>query len=335
MQTKETIQKIIKMYEDGATPKQIAPFFNLSHQHIYGLVNKYGKPRNVYEAQNLKNSYITREYLENLCLEYPNSTHKNLAKIIGINTHTLIKLMRTVGFRRTSTEISNVMSGVYSRGIDENYFETIDTEEKAYIIGMLAADGHICSTNNGICLQLNDEDVIEKISKILNLNYKTRKNNKTGNNYFLMRKSNWKWKQDLISHGIVEKKSLILAFPTTIPEHLMRHFIRGYFDGDGSISLCINKKTGRKTPQMSVVSSISFLEGLKKIIFDNIGAKLTITNKGKYYTTSWGGIHVTKKFYDYLYKDSTIFMDRKKLKFEQILLNWKTTQADYTNLHIH
>lgn len=40
---------------------------------------------------------------------------------------------------------------------------------------------------------------------------------------------------DLSKHGCVPNKSLILKFPTTLPNELVNDFIRGYFDGDGSV----------------------------------------------------------------------------------------------------
>lgn len=46
---------------------------------------------------------------------------------------------------------------------------------------------------------------------------------------------------DLCKHGCVPNKSLILTFPRTIPDNLIHHFIRGYFDGDGSVFI-LNKK---------------------------------------------------------------------------------------------
>lgn len=132
------------------------------------------------------------------------------------------------------------------KNYNENYFDIIDTPQKAYFLGLLYADGcisHTTRTSGSICyimaiaLQEDDKYVLEKFRIEME-----RPNNLLfirGNDHrkakFCFTVSGEKIHHDLEKHGCVERKSLILQFPTTVPEELMSHFIRGYFDGDGCI----------------------------------------------------------------------------------------------------
>ena len=117
-------------------------------------------------------------------------------------------------------------------------FEIIDTEEKAYWLGFLYADGSVSSTDNRIELGLAEKDLnhIEKFKEFIGIPNKISYRPQTKSYRYSFKSI--PCKEDLIKHGCVPKKSLILKFPTEeqVPEHLIRHFIRGYFDGDGWFS---------------------------------------------------------------------------------------------------
>ena len=118
-------------------------------------------------------------------------------------------------------------------------FETIDTEEKAYWLGFLYADGSVGSTDNRIELGLAEKDLkqIEKFKNFIGIPNKISYR-ATSKSYRYTFKS-IPCKTDLIKQGCVPKKSLILKFPTKeqVPQDLIKHFIRGFFDGDGCISI--------------------------------------------------------------------------------------------------
>lgn len=107
------------------------------------------------------------------------------------------------------------------------------------------ADGYIVKYKNGqhtIGLCALDKEVIEKFLKSINCNMpiheRVRPNGKIA--YYVVLTSKTMF-HDLESHGCIENKSLVLKFPLTIPDNLINHFIRGLFDGDGSVYI-LNKK---------------------------------------------------------------------------------------------
>jgi hypothetical protein len=142
--------------------------------------------------------------------------------------------------------------------LNHSYFENIDTEEKAYFLGFLFADGGVAENSNRISLNINDIEILYKFADALKLTkgfYKNPSHKKAITINF----SSIKMKNDLISLGCVPKKSLILKFPNSnqVPDNLIRHFIRGYFDGDGHIYVKNN------IFQFGIMSSKLFCEELK------------------------------------------------------------------------
>lgn len=190
-----------------------------------------------------------------------------------------------------------------------NNFEKIDTEEKAYWLGFLYADGSVSSKENKIELGLAEKDYkqIEKFRTFMNINNKIsyRKATKA---YRMSFRSD-KCKADLINKGCVPRKSLILKFPTEeqVPRELIRHFIRGYFDGDGWFS---------NTPscfQVGIIGTEDFIKGFLNYV-ENINTENTIfkvnrENGAKRYV--FGAYQDVYNFLNWLYKDANIYLDRK------------------------
>lgn len=209
---------------------------------------------------------------------------------------------------------------IYSRKSNVNnlIFSKIDTEEKAYWLGFLYADGNVGFDESKninrveIGLKESDHEHLIKFTKFLDSQkeIKFRKSTKSCRIMF----SSKSMCEDLIKLGCVPKKSLILKFPTydQVPKILMRHFIRGYFDGDGCLSL--SKKSSTFT--VSVIGTKEFLTGiLNEMNIKNLG----VMKKDKRHKNNTFYIRFKiKEGFDFLkqiYSDSIIFLDRKKELF--------------------
>lgn len=216
------------------------------------------------------------------------------------------------------------------RGIDiyskkskvNNYaFETIDTEEKAYWLGFMYADGSVSAYKSSkrieLSLQEEDKDHLYKFARFLDYRgeLKYREKQKAYRIHF----GSEKMYRDLIRNGCVEKKSLILTFPSEeiVPKHLQRHFIRGYFDGDGCLSLHLNKSfVFRKN--VSILGTKEFLDGIISILpfkpeKADLIKKCRNNDSNNYYFQLRKDDSL--KFLDYIYKDSNIYLSRKYLKY--------------------
>lgn len=215
---------------------------------------------------------------------------------------------------------------------NEDYFEKIDTEDKAYWLGFLFADGNVIKVKNQYRIQfrVDDKEVIEKFIKSINGNMSVK--SYTGNRtipYYGVYLTSEKMFNDLCKHGCIPNKSLVLKFPTTVPNYLKRHFIRGYFDGDGSVF--INQKKWIKTPKTNptvcyyskigicICGTLEFLTEMSKI------GNLNISKEHRRSTNCWvlrsSDQKIIKKFYYYLYLHSTVYLSRKKKIFEDFYQN--------------
>ena len=190
-----------------------------------------------------------------------------------------------------------------------HHFEIIDTEEKAYWLGFLYADGSVGSSEAKIELGLAEKDVkhIEKFRNFIGINNKISYREKTKSYRYSFRSQSCK--EDLIKQGCIPKKSLILKFPTAdqVPLKLIKHFIRGYFDGDGwftNTDSCF---------QVGLIGTEDFIKGfldnIENINKDNKIFNVHREDGAKRYIFS--AYQDVLNFLNWIYKDANIYLDRK------------------------
>lgn len=188
-------------------------------------------------------------------------------------------------------------------------FNKIDTEEKAYWLGFLYADGSVGSKEDKIELGLAEKDLghIEKFKAFMGISNKISYRESTKSYRISFRSKNCK--ADLIDKGCIPKKSLILKFPTEeqVPDNLIKHFIRGYFDGDGWFT---------NTPecfQVGIIGTEDFIKGfLAKIEDINKSNKIFTVHRddgAKRYV--FGAYQDVLTFLNWIYKDANIYLNRK------------------------
>lgn len=228
--------------------------------------------------------------------------------------------------KKHNVKIRNDISRIKRKyTLNESFFEKIDTEEKAYFLGFLYADGYLNYKHKilGISLQERDKDILEKLRIIIGSSKplvfrEWISKHPTWQNSYVLEVYGIKICEDVIKLGCVPKKSLILQFPTEnqVPNHLLRHFVRGYFDGDGSI--------GNTT---HIVSSMMFLNSLQNLL-NKMGIESKISNMACNSITK--DLAMNKKlsaikFLDWIYQDSTIYLNRKYDKY----LEWKEKYKNF------
>lgn len=227
-------------------------------------------------------------------------------------------------FKKLNIPAQNRSEAARKYDIDHNYFETIDTQDKAYILGLLAADGcnYISEKETKVILELTDQDIINNISNIIQPSKKAIikpfryliQDNKIINaksTYRLVLQSK-KISNDLINLGVSPKKSLNLKFPE-IKEDLINHFIRGFFDGDGGVYSYKNKIN------ISFVGGESFLKELQNVLIKHLNiskTKITKNSKSNAYYFSFSAKDDIIKFYNWIYKDAILYINRKKEKIK-------------------
>lgn len=223
-------------------------------------------------------------------------------------------------FKELGIEIINKQN---KAKFNENIFDVIDTEEKAYWLGFIFADGYINSSpieedkksiyGFELSIQLSDLNHLLKFKKFTSYSknliidsYRCR--------FTVSNKHLW---NTLNSYGCTPRKSLILEFPDESifiesdkysKKELIRHFIRGYFDGDGCISRHVNKHI--VSPHVEILGTKNFMD--KIIEYSGINANIRHDKRHNENTISLEyTVENGFKFINYLYSNCTIYLDRK------------------------
>lgn len=208
-------------------------------------------------------------------------------------------------------------------GQPDNTFFKKWSNDMAYILGFIYADGCIYKPrrkreSNLLCITIKDKELLEKIRDKIAKRYPLYIHKPTG--AWQLRVPSNEMVSDLEKRGITERKTPVKEFPE-VPQEYLADFIRGYFDGDGSISIYKTKQDGKCHLGCSIVSgSRKFLEKLNAILkTKGIGINSNVTqppsvSKGSF-ILAYGG-KTAMKFCEFIYSGrSSLKMKRKYEKF--------------------
>lgn len=256
---------------------------------------------------------IDRQKLIELYLQ--NKSSRKCAEFFNVSRTTIIKLLHEL----------NICNVPIKYTVDETLFNQ-NTEQSFYWAGFLAADGCIHQKRQAISIGLSEKDKehLEKYKLALNATYpihkylvKNSNRNPAWNDCFKSEISirSQKLITGLERFNVGPRKTHTLIFPDWLKNHiLVNHFMRGYFDGDGSFYLAVSK--GKITKQLffSLRGTTEFLTIYRDILEQNCQLKKRdkpIRINYNIGTLEYGGNNLVKKIGDFLYKDATVYMDRK------------------------
>ena len=328
-------KEIIEKFENGTSMTKLGKEYGLSDQTIMKYLEALGYERPLANPE-LKWFEENKQLVIDLYNEHKSLTV--VAKIIKADRNKLVKKLKALG-----VEIDYSANDL--KDFNENFFEKIDTDEKAYWFGFIYADGwivrnhstdtkgnqikkyslnielsskdksHLIKFAKTICLNF-EESMIKERERVNNLNYDINLPEEEKRKY----KSSWfqvcskKIVEDLIKLGCVPKKTLIKTFPTynEVPEELMGAFMRGYADGNGSAS---------KFDKSWTISTGSkkFAEGFLKEINKQLNTSLNSIYKVKD-ANCWmfklGSGKTAVKVFDFMYNEkTTVYLERKYENF--------------------
>jgi intein-encoded DNA endonuclease-like protein len=262
------------------------------------------------------NSVRTKDY-EDICKLYiEGKTTEEIAKIYNKTDNTIAKVLRKNGIElRKAIRRSHVKH--------HDYFENIDTPEKAYYLGWILTDGSVVehktrtdrSLNINMCLQNSDRKILVNFMNQLGAG-------EDSVHFFEKRKqhhisfASQKMADDLSKYGIVPRKSYKQIPMPNIREDLIPHLLRGIFDGNGS-----NYITKDGAARFTFYGNKALCESIREYLNNEIGAKMNdLTKRVGCYSVSWQGNDISQKFCDLIYKDcGEHYLDRKREKFAKVL----------------
>ena len=296
------LNQIKELYLNGVSAPNIAKQFNVSKTKIINTVHELDIP--------FRNDRFNEETEKEIIRLYNIYHHQEkVAEIIGTTGVSVGRVLR-----RNNIELIPYGKINTKYTLNENYFDNIDTNDKAYILGLLCADGFLSKEKNhtiSISLQEDDYHILDDINTKLEsnrpinfLNMKKKKETYK-NQYYLTITNKHMW-STLNSLGITPNKSLTLQYPD-IKKEYNKSFILGYLDGDGCIHKTLNK--------VGILGTKSFIEKINSIIFEECGIS------GKIYNTSSNSITKNLEIYGkykvplflkWLYDGEKMFLKRKK-----------------------
>jgi hypothetical protein len=265
----------------------------------------------------------------NLIIEKYNEL-KNLKKVaesLGVSIRPIKRILNTKDVKLTNRRYN----------VNHSYFETIDTEEKAYWLGFLYADGCVRKQKSGnqlvLKLSIKDENhlnlfknSVESEHKISHYQNKTisKKGTPSKSDNCVIRINSNKLVEDLIDKGCHPRKTFIIDNPK-IEEKFIKDFVRGYYDGDGNFFYSEETK-------MSVITIVCASDKFRKFLIEIISKIPNVGNihedKEKY-TIKIVNIFGIMGFLSYIYNDSKIELKRKKEYYERYREYRRCIESNY------
>ena len=261
-----------------------------------------------------------------------------IGKMYKVSHTAILDCMERHGVaRRTKSQCGQEMR-IYTQ--NEDYFERIDTPGKSYMLGFLYADGYNFTPKNVVTLKIQERDrkVLDLLARDVGTDFKIITKEPEGcgvQNLCTLRFQGKKISQDLEKLGLVRAKSLILKFPTSdqVPDYLLHHFVRGYFDGDGCICL---PKGDPTFARISMCVSLDFCLELQKVLA-KIGARTSYVKTSKIHRLDCCGRQQCMKVFRWMFQDAgEYFLDRKRdslLKLGQYDTKKSGTSSRYIGVY--
>ena len=313
--TEEEKKQIVQLYYAGYNTVQTGELLGRPNATIGRYIKKYGltpigKKRLL---DDIEEENVCALYLSGLTsAEIYEQYYKDK---VGCE-ETIQKIVRRHGIARKSG---------YKNFINHNYFENIDTPEKAYFLGLLLTDGNIHYDKRSenrqpaiqIALQGGDIEILEKFKQELSSDNKISIYKNDGRFECILCVHSFKIAQDLKKYGIVPCKTFLISKMPDVPKPYVRDLIRGIFDGDGTVYVLTKDKKLR----FGFYGTHNLIRDVVNHLHVEIDLPLNkITDKETVSFITFGKIEHVNAFYNYIYySKDVICLSRKRTKFKEYL----------------
>lgn len=315
----EQVKQILEQYYQGVSPSKIEQDWGLKTGTISYFKKKMQLPKytpyhlteeNIADAVN---DHINGKLLKDVCTEY------------NISSATVYRYMKQ----------HNI---IYKNGhgrknhFNQDYFENIDTEHKAYWLGFIYADGNVHNTGcgciqeaNRLAINISNKD-IELLKAFCNdIEYDQSKivvyepkGTYSTNLMCKLSVNSIKMCSDLAKWGVHPNKTGTLDKLPDIPEELMPHFIRGFFDGDGWCTFT------EKSSDIGIIGDYDFLSEINNYLNEHfqISLRKLVKENRREFPVYYLRYHILKDYkliYNCFYSNATIFLQRKHDKMKALI----------------
>lgn len=305
-----SIEKIVELYESGLTCNQVASQLHIGTKTVRNAVSALGhtiRPKGQRTFTYLFTSDIKRLYSEG----------KSIAAIgreLGIASSTV---RRNLGYQNITTELGRNRKHFYN----EEFFDKIDTEEKSYWLGFITADGNVSYSNSVIIgLSSVDDGHIKKFAQCVDASGLVK--NLLSNVKISL--SSKHMCDALYKLGVRPcKSSNVMPATEWFPVNLHRHYWRGVIDGDGSIFNCYDKRNNTVNWYVALCGNKYIVDGFRNFVIsqgiETQRSSVLVPGYPDWYRrVSFVGSFLPFNVASLLYGNSSIFLDRKYSKVEEL-----------------
>lgn len=316
-----------QLYKAGLNCPEIGSKFDVTGASIRNLLKSRGIPRRPSPTGPMHSEI---EHAE-ICQEYLGGKPSvQIAKERSLSVGTITNVLRRSGVQQRSGSERN---RIYT--CDYHFFDTIDSETKAYWLGLIAADGYVSKPVRKsnpevvVSLAIKDKEHLYNLKAALQSTHPVRKYAYTGGSgkctgtpYVSFSIRSEEMALALAKYGVTTAKCHTFEWPT-LPPSLERHFLRGYFDGDGYWNIKQGYRNGQKMshwrPDMAfrLTSDQRFLVGCARYLKRTCSLNDTKLShrywKGKYSASTliYSGRESASRIFHLMYDDATIYLPRK------------------------
>ncbi|MDX1991110.1 MAG: LAGLIDADG family homing endonuclease [bacterium] len=304
--TSEDYTEWKRLYESGKTSYEIATLYDTTpstiRRRLYVLGVKLRRPaRRLQDGSNVTETLVNewREVYE------LGQTSYEIASRYGVAASTVARNLAKEGVALDSSRQRQSFS---------DPFATM-SPDTAWLLGLFYTDGNVY--RNRARLASNDEDMLEKAQAILTPfgnHMKIIDNHQGKSQCRILQVSSIEFVEHLKRYGVIERKSLTIAWPTFLERTYWSHFMRGCFDGDGYIGI-----SGKQFLMSYATGSVAFAEAIARVIGEAIGYQPNPW-KHKKWNSYQVGLYSAKaaRFGEWLYEGSED-KNRMKRKYERFV----------------
>jgi DNA-binding XRE family transcriptional regulator len=236
-----------------------------------------------------------------------------LAEEFGMTGGNLGKMLDQRGIKRRSLgEVKRIHS------CDHSFFDVIDTEEKAYWLGFMAADGNVATGRPIIKLALTRKDrdhVLRFAAALKSTHALTDYTTTTGHGGTKFSVASPQLTAGLAKHSIFSNRTFTLEWPDHLDPEYLKHYLRGYFDGDGSWD---DRRTPEQAPvmQWEIIGDESFCLGAQQYLIETISLRTTKLDRPqnalRIRRLAYSGRNQASRIYYLMYDGAPVYLPRKR-----------------------
>lgn len=293
---RETENKVISEYNSGKSLAKIGRLLGLSPVTVMNILN-----RNNIQLRTKGGIYRLDE--DSVINSYRSGqTCKQIAENFNVCLKTICNILEKNGIDR-----DNIYHNI---SLINNYWENIDTYDKAYFLGFLITDGNVFGNEVRLQLSSKDEYILKIFSDKTNNSNQIYKDKRGFSAFSIKRKS---WVNDLSKYGVIPNKTSTVFLPG-VNENLMPHLLRGIFDGDGWITF--------KGHTIGLCGNETLTTQVRDYLVNKLGVfnVKVIKNNDNLWSVSWSSKRDIKLIGEFLYKDKKdCYLTRKFDNYTKII----------------